>query len=113
VGRARPYENLGTSHFDGFRPESVGSGFASNHVAIAFALATPFAQRHDMPWLYAAAGLSALGRLQQRDHWLSDTVAGAAMGYTIGSLLTLQDANKKGPRYTVTPQSVQAQWSFN
>jgi membrane-associated phospholipid phosphatase len=113
VGRARPYEDLGPGQFNGLRPEAVGSGFASNHVALAFALATPYAQRHDMPWLYAVAASTALGRVQPREHWLSDTVAGGLMGYTIGTLLSQQETGQKGPRWSVTPQSVQAQWHFN
>jgi membrane-associated phospholipid phosphatase len=112
VGRARPYQELGNAHFDGFNAGAFQSGFTSNHVSLAFALATPFAQKHDMPWLYGVAGLSALGRIQSRDHWLSDTVASAAMGYAIGTLVGNQVRSDKGVRYVVTPQSVVANWSF-
>ena len=112
VGRARPYQELGHTHFDRFNTGAFQSGFTSNHVSLAFALATPFAQQHDMPWLYSVAALSALGRIQSRDHWLSDTVASAAMGYAIGTLVGNQPPSDKGVRYVVTPQSVQANWSF-
>ena len=112
VGRARPFEEKGTNSFNSFGPDAVQSGFASNHVAIAFALATPFAQEHNIPWLYAVAASTALGRVQQREHWLSDTVAGAMMGYAIGSLLTDQQHDRSGMRLSVSPQAVTAQWSF-
>lgn len=113
VGRARPYEEQGPSSFNGLTPDAAQSGFASNHVALAFALATPFAQQHDMPWLYAVAATSAFGRVQQREHWASDTVAGAFMGYAIGSLLTDQKTlGKNSVRLSVTPQAVEANWSF-
>ena len=112
VGRARPYQELGNAHFDGFNSGAFQSGFTSNHVSLAFALATPFAQKHDMPWLYGVAGLSALGRIQSRDHWLSDTVASAFMGYAIGTLVGNQQNPDKGVRYVVTPQSIQANWAF-
>ena len=112
VGRARPYEEMGPGQFNGMQSGSASSGFASNHMALAFALATPFAQRHNMPWLYAVAGSTALGRIQQREHWASDTLAGALMGYTIGSLVTDQQTGRGGPRWAVTPQSVNALWSF-
>jgi membrane-associated phospholipid phosphatase len=112
VGRARPYQEMGHTHFDGFNTGAFQSGFTSNHVSLAFALATPFAQKHDMPWLYGVAGLSALGRIQSRDHWLSDTVASAAMGYAIGTLVSNQTRSNKGVRYVVTPRSVEANWSF-
>lgn len=112
VGRARPSEEQGNSSFNGFNSGALQSGFASNHVAVAFALVTPFAQQHDMPWLYAVAAASSFGRVQKREHWVSDTVAGAFMGYAIGSLLTDQQRNPTGMRLSVTPRSVVAHWSF-
>ena len=112
VGRARPYQELGNAQFDGFQSGSFQSGFTSNHVSLAFALATPFAQKHDMPWLYGVAGLTALGRIQTRDHWLSDTVGSAIMGYAIGTLVGRQSDNKDGANVELTPNSVKATWSF-
>ncbi|OIP15816.1 MAG: hypothetical protein AUK51_12365 [Comamonadaceae bacterium CG2_30_59_20] len=112
VGRARPYQELGSTHFDGFTNGAFQSGFTSNHVALAFALATPFAQQHDMPWLYGAAALTAVGRIQSRDHWLSDTVGSALMGYAIGSLVGPQTTKKGRVQIELAPQSVKGTWSF-
>jgi len=112
VGRARPYQELGNTHFDGFNNGAFQSGFTSNHVSLAFALATPFAQKNDMPWLYGVAGLSALGRIQSRDHWLSDTVGSAFMGYAIGTLAGQQSIKEGRANIELTPQSVKATWSF-
>lgn len=114
VGRSRPIDNQGSGGFHGFTSNSVNSGFTSNHVAIAFALATPYAQQYDMPWLYGAAALTAVGRMQQREHWMSDTVAGAFMGYAMGSFMSEQQngRKKKGVRLNATPQSVSATWAF-
>lgn len=112
VGRARPSDEMGNSSFNGFNSGATQSGFASNHVALAFALATPFAQQYNMPWLYGVAAASAFGRVQKREHWVSDTVAGAFMGYAIGSLLSNQQSDPNGMRLSVTPQSVVANWSF-
>jgi PAP2 superfamily/Exopolysaccharide biosynthesis protein YbjH len=112
MGRSRPTDGLGNTHFGGFKSSAWQSGLPSNHVAVAFALATPFAQQHDMPWLYGVAAATAFGRVQKRQHWVSDTVAGAAMGYAIGSLLTEQERGDKGMRLSVTPQSVSASWAF-
>jgi membrane-associated phospholipid phosphatase len=112
VGRSRPYQEQGNGDFNGLNTTALGSGFASNHVAVAFALATPFARQHDMPWLYAVAGASAIGRIEQRDHWLSDTVAGAFMGYAFGAMLSEQQRGDKGMRLSVTPNSVVANWTF-
>ncbi|MBA3057839.1 MAG: YjbH domain-containing protein [Gammaproteobacteria bacterium] len=112
VGRARPSQELGNASFDGFKSGAAQSGFASNHVAIAFALATPFAQQLDMPWLYAVAAASTFGRVQKREHWVSDTVAGALLGYAMGSLLSEQQRNPYAMRLSVTPNAVVANWSF-
>jgi membrane-associated phospholipid phosphatase len=80
---------------------------------VAFALATPFAQQYNMPWLYTAAASTALGRLNDREHWLSDTVAGGLMGYAIGSLLfEQQQGRRRAMRLSATPQSIDATWSF-
>jgi membrane-associated phospholipid phosphatase len=97
---------------NGFAGNASESGFASNHVATAFALVTPFAQQHDMPWLYGLAAATSFGRVQKREHWVSDTVAGAFLGYAIGSMLTDQH-KQSSMRLSVTPQSVEANWAFN
>jgi membrane-associated phospholipid phosphatase len=113
VGRARPADELGNGHFDGLSSTAAQSSFASNHVALAFALVTPFAQQSDNPWLYGLAASTALGRIQSREHWLSDTVAGGLMGYAIGSLTYEQQrGGKRTVRLSATPQSVNASWSF-
>jgi membrane-associated phospholipid phosphatase len=112
TGRARPYQGLGNSNFDGPGSGSFKSGFPSAHTAVAFALATPFAQQYDMPWLYGVAAASAFGRVQKREHWLSDTVAGAFVGYAIGSMLSDQQMGRSGVRLDVTPNSVVANWAF-
>jgi membrane-associated phospholipid phosphatase len=113
VGRARPSDELGNSSFNGFTSSAAQSSFASNHVALAFALATPFAQQYDNPWLYALAATSALGRVQSREHWFSDTLAGGLMGYAIGSItFESQHGSKRSLRLSATTQSVSANWSF-
>ena len=112
VGRARPTQGQGNASLNGFAGNASESGFASNHVATAFALVTPFAQQHDMPWLYGLAAATSFGRVQKREHWVSDTVAGALLGYAIGSMLTDQH-KQSSMRLSVTPQSVEANWAFN
>ncbi len=111
VGRDRPLAGQGHASFNGLKSGALQSGFASNHTAIAFALATPFAQQFDSPWLYGVAAAAAFGRLQKRDHWLSDTVAGAAMGYGMATLLT-QQQNGKGVSISIAPNAVVAHWQY-
>ncbi len=117
-GRARPYEERGNQQFDAFRAQGLKSGFASNHVALAFAMATPFAQTYDMPWLYGAAGITAIGRIQSRQHWLSDTVAGGVLGYAVGSVMSDEHkqsvlTSKSGRQFLLTPSGVAAKWWWN
>ena len=115
VGRARPLDERGANQFDGFQPAAAQSSFASNHVAMAFALATPLAQAYEQPWLYGVAGVTALGRVQARNHWLSDTVAGGVLGYAIGSVMTDQhskmaEQNTSGRQLLLLPHGLAAKW---
>ncbi|WP_158558963.1 YjbH domain-containing protein [Rhodoferax lacus] len=112
VGRARPNEEMGAHSFSGFNAQAWQSGFPSNHVAVAMAMVTPYAKLHDSPWLYALPALAAWGRLESRNHWFSDTVAGALVGYAVGSLLAEERTDSRGARIYVTPQSVTSVWSF-
>ena len=115
VGRARPEANAGARSFNGFTGSAFNSSFASIHTSVAFALATPFAQQYDAPWLYAVAGATALGRIQQRQHWVSDTVGGALLGYAVGTMLSdqqLRSENKQGVSFSVTPNTVTAHWKY-
>lgn len=71
------------------REDRVGSSFPSGHTTAAFAVATVFAEIYkDKPWIpviaYSAASLVGLSRLTENKHWLTDVVAGAALGYITG-----------------------------
>jgi membrane-associated phospholipid phosphatase len=78
-----------TSEHDSLNIESRGS-FPSGHSMIAFALATSLADDiHDRAAtvaLYSVATGTALSRLNDNRHWLSDVVAGAAIGVTSARL---------------------------
>ena len=122
VGRARPELNSGDMTFNGLGKQATNSSFTSTHTAVAFALLTPYAQANDMPWLYGLGALTALGRVQERQHWLSDTVAGAALGYGISTALMnargtgRQDQSKAtlatDPAILVGPHQVKVAWSY-
>ena len=121
VGRDRPNLNQGDATFAPFKTTSLNSSFASAHTAIAFATLTPYAQAYDMPWLYAVGAFTGLGRMQQRQHWFSDTVAGAALGYATASALTYQrerqarygEAKPGEPTFLVSPSRVDVAWAFH
>jgi membrane-associated phospholipid phosphatase len=85
TGRERPNQTLDSSRwFHG------GDSFPSTHVSVAFAVATSFAERDcDNQWArrvvaYGLAGATAYIRVKDNQHWLSDTIAGAAVGVSTG-----------------------------
>jgi len=48
-----------------------------------------------------------------RNHWFSDTVAGAFMGYTLGDMFyTSQKKQENAPEIYVTPSSVTMNMKF-
>jgi hypothetical protein len=120
VGRARPNMNLGDVNYQPGTTKAFNSSFASAHTAIAFAALTPYAQAYDMPWLYGLGVLTGMARIQQRQHWFSDTVAGGAMGYAVATALTYQrerlarygEAKPGEPTFMVSPNRVDVAWAF-
>ena len=116
VGRARPEQNTGPFEFSGVAKNSASSGFPSNHMGIAFALVAPFAQRYEAPWLYAVAGATAFGRVQQKQHYFSDVVAGGLIGYGLGALMLERQRHERDARIVVDVQRnerrVGVAWDF-
>lgn len=82
TGRERPYD---TRQVDSWR--NGGDSFPSIHATAAFAVGTVFAESggDEYRWVkriigYGMAGATAYIRVHDNDHWLSDVVAGAALG---------------------------------
>jgi hypothetical protein len=80
--RARPDETLNANAW-----RAGGSSFPSLHASAAFAIGTVFAESGDdeYRWLrrfigYGTAAATGYLRLHDNAHWLSDVVAGAAVG---------------------------------
>lgn len=66
--------------------------FPSGHTYAAFAFAAVTSSGYsDKRWvsivLYSLASLTAISRIYQHEHWGSDVVAGAALGYATGKLI--------------------------
>jgi len=117
VGRARPGAGLGKAEFSSGSSEDRDHSFPSNHTVLMWAAVTPYAEEFGMPWLYGAAAITNLARIGSREHWLSDTVASALIGYGLGYLAW--DARhqarlkKHGPTVLLGPHSVNLAWSLN
>jgi membrane-associated phospholipid phosphatase len=90
AGRARPDETL---RVDDWR--TGGSSFPSLHSTAAFAIGTVLAESgsDDYRWTrrllgYGMASFTAYERLHGNAHWLSDVVAGSAIGLWTGVFVT-------------------------
>lgn len=92
-GRSRPEQNRGRHHFSPFGGDS---SFPSGHTTEAFAVASVIADHYDSPWVKAGAyGLASLvgaSRVYRDAHWVSDTIAGAAIGAFVGHEIVRLDA---------------------
>ena len=111
LGRSRPDKNIGPSEFSPFAKGNGDSSLPSIHSAVAWATLTPYAKAYDMPWLYGVAALTNVSRIGGREHWLSDTVGGALIGYGLGSLFWESRRNSKGsPSLYVTPGEIGLEW---
>ena len=113
VNRARPSNELGTTSFG-----TTGRGqsaFPSGHTAVAWAVVTPYAKHYDAPWLYGLAALTNASRVLGREHWLSDTVGGAVLGYYVADRFYRASGAADAPpapRLWITPRAVTLQVPF-
>ncbi|MGP1679232.1 MAG: phosphatase PAP2 family protein, partial [Burkholderiales bacterium] len=114
-GRARPENELGNHAFKPFSNTAGYDSLPSGHTIIAWAVATPFAEEYDAPWLYGLAAITNLARAGSRRHWVSDTVAGSVLGYAIGKVFweSSRAPSKGAPRVSIHPAGVNLAWEFN
>ena len=105
AGRERPD---GTTSPNEWR--KGGDSFPSVHTSAAFAVGITFAEsgNDEYRWIrrilgYAVAGGTAYVRMKYNVHWLSDTVAGAALGAATARFV-LNRENGTGAHFSYTPQ---------
>jgi len=113
-GRARPRAEVGSRAFKPFSMTADYDSLPSGHTIITWAVATPFAEEYDAPWLYGVAAITNLARVGSRNHWVSDTVAGSVLGYAIGKVFWESSrASQKGtPRVLIHPAGVNLAWEL-
>ena len=95
--------------FDRTRPNGGAYSFPSGHSAAAFAMAPILASELGpggaVP-AYLLASAAALGRMEDRKHYLSDVVFGAAIGLAVGMAVARpEDDGGSAPRVSLGPGS--------
>lgn len=99
AGRERPDETTSPNEW-----RKGSDSFPSLHTTVAFAVGTVFAEsgNDDYRWIrriigYGVAGATGYVRVSENVHWLSDSVAGAALGIaTARFVLNRQGAQDRG-----------------
>jgi len=82
--------------FRGFDFTSFPSGHAAAAFAVATVIATSYQQTIWVPILcYSLATGTALSRVYDNNHWASDVVFGAAIGFAIGKLVVRNERRLK------------------
>lgn len=100
MGRARPYQRESQYYFTPLTFDSDYNSFPSAHTTLAFAYSTVMANEIDnvfwkIGW-YTAAGLVGYARIYHNQHWFSDVLMGAAIGYFSGEFVNNHCLNNKG-----------------
>jgi Capsule assembly protein Wzi/PAP2 superfamily len=92
TGRQRPYQGTGNGQF-----WKSGSSFPSEHSAGAWAIAGIFAHEYPSPLMkflaYGAASVVSVSRITAKQHFPSDVLIGAAIGYLTSEYVYRQHHN--------------------
>ncbi len=114
-GRSRPEEGRGAWTYDPFTP---GKSFYSGHTTMAFAMATAISEELDNTYatvtLYSIASLTAVSRVYDDRHWLSDIVAGAALGIASAKFVYGRWTifGLKAPTFLISPQATRISYQL-
>jgi membrane-associated phospholipid phosphatase len=112
--RSRPYTDRGTTDFNllKFSGAHKSTSFPSGHSSNIFSLVMVITKQYPAWWIKVPAftlGISvALQRIDARQHWTSDVVAGGFVGYWVGSRL-VNRYQTKSQRISVYPYFKQNQ----
>lgn len=99
--RDRPFKNDGPYDFDFMT--SGQTSFPSGHTSRAFAFVTPWIMYYPNPLTYSLLVIpagTAVARIAEGKHWLSDVAAGAAIGFSMGYYLSRRHLGKENIQIT-------------
>lgn len=80
--------------------------FPSAHASNAFAFSAVVHHHYGNKWgipAYLLAAFISLARLEGNEHFMSDTIAGATLGYLVGRTVVRQTAQRRASRFHWTP----------
>ncbi|MDC1105587.1 phosphatase PAP2 family protein [Prolixibacteraceae bacterium] len=102
TGRARPYTEYNYNHYFPFQKDGKDyRSLPSGHATMAFAFFTPFAENYSR-WIYLVPIAVSAQRVIEKQHWPSDVIVGAAIGWGIGYFL----AHKKTHKIGICPNGI-------
>ena len=109
--RHRPYQDDIPDHanWDGPFSDFEFTSFPSGHSTAAFSMATVFAMEYNSTlWVpvlaYTLAAGTAVSRLYDNKHWVSDVVIGSALGFVTGRFMWKQ-TRKGNSRLVLLPSA--------
>jgi membrane-associated phospholipid phosphatase len=103
AARTRPGPQSDGAFFQWGKPRS--GSFPSGHAAVAFSVATVFAEQYRgthkwVPWIaYSTATLIGLARVAVGQHYPSDVLVGATLGHSIGEMVMARDGAQRDDWY--------------
>jgi len=108
IGRSRPYEEVGAFEFELL--SNKNSSFPSGHAATAWALVMPYIVYFPGPVTFGMGVLAtgtAVTRLQRKQHWVTDVLAGSFLGGAMGYwLATKHQGESERLSIQVQPQGL-------
>jgi membrane-associated phospholipid phosphatase len=96
-GRSRPYVADNQYEFNWFEFDYKFSSFPSGHTSLAFSFSTIMAEQNKtLLWKsiwFSAATLVGISRIYNNQHWFSDVLLGAAIGYITAKFVLKHNNN--------------------
>jgi len=102
--RQKPYKEEGKQFWNGNGISFFRDSFPSGHSTLVWSLAPVLAEQYQetkfiTPMAYSIAVLTSLSRLNDDQHWTSDVLTGAVIGYVTGKYIL-----KNTPHFYLSPQ---------